>query len=735
MIGTAIVAIICVINLLLGGMVLLRNPRQRVGIAFCFISLFVSLWAVSNYLTSTSLSSLAINDFFNRMAYFTAFFAVVFCLWFSVIFPMDTRTSKPARNLFVIVSLCIGLLSVTDFIAGTVTRTNGELHFSIGTMLPLYIAVIGVFLILIIRNLLRTFRRSRGKVRQQTLFIMAGFGLPIILGLTTNAILPSVTEDWATTALGPSSTVFLVGIISFAIVRHRLFDLRWAVARSFAYLLSIVALASFYAVTAFSFSTLLLDGTLTARQELFLALFSAIAALFFQPLKRFFDRVTNRLFYRDAYDSQIFIDELNRILVANVDLRELLTKSAKLIASNFKADFCLFGMERTSSGKEPLIIGSEDRTFSSEDIKLGQRVVPTIGASVIVADELSAEHDKLKNALYKNNVALLARLTTSSRGNGESLGYVILGTKKSGNPYNRQDINMLDIIANGLVIAIQNALRFEEIERFNETLQQKVDDATRKLRQTNDKLRTLNETKDDFIGMASHQLRTPLTSVKGYVSMVLDGDAGKINSLQRKLLNQSFISSQRMVYLIADLLNVSRLRTGKFVIEPTPTNLASVVKEEVEQLMETAKSRNLELTYHKPEHFPVLPLDDTKLRQVIMNFIDNAIYYTPSGGHITVSVADNPHSVELTVVDDGIGVPRAEQHHLFSKFFRAHNAKRARPDGTGLGLFMAKKVVVAQGGAVIFKSTEGKGSTFGFSFPKGKLLPPIKPKIDADAKK
>jgi signal transduction histidine kinase len=204
---------------------------------------------------------------------------------------------------------------------------------------------------------------------------------------------------------------------------------------------------------------------------------------------------------------------------------------------------------------------------------------------------------------------------------------------------------------------------------------------------------------------------------------VLEGDAGKISSKQKELLNQAFVSSQRMVYLIADLLNVSRLRTGKFVIEPKPTNLAEVVEGEISQLTETAKSRDLELTFNKPKSFPSLMLDETKIRQVIMNFADNAIYYTPAGGHITVSVEDKGDTVEYTVTDDGIGVPKHEQHHLFNKFYRANNAKKARPDGTGLGLFMAKKVVIAQGGAIIFSSQEGKGSTFGFSFSKKRLDP------------
>ncbi len=279
----------------------------------------------------------------------------------------------------------------------------------------------------------------------------------------------------------------------------------------------------------------------------------------------------------------------------------------------------------------------------------------------------------------------------------------------------------IDRLSEAVGVAVDNKLLFEENQRI-----------VRQLKNSNEKLKALDETKDEFISMASHQLRTPLTSVKGYVSMVLEGDAGKVNDMQKKLLDQAFLSSQRMVYLIADLLNVSRMRTGKFMIERKPTQLADVIASEIAQLTETAKGRGLELTYTKPKDFPMLMLDDTKIRQVIMNFADNAIYYTQSGanrGYIQITLEDKGTSVEFTVADDGIGVPKESQHHLFTKFYRAGNAQHARPDGTGLGLFMAKKVIVAQGGAIIFHSEEGKGSTFGFSFPKAQVKVPdhIKP--------
>lgn len=254
---------------------------------------------------------------------------------------------------------------------------------------------------------------------------------------------------------------------------------------------------------------------------------------------------------------------------------------------------------------------------------------------------------------------------------------------------------------------IENAFLIDELQRV-----------TGKLKRTNEKLTALDSAKDEFISMASHQLRTPLTSVKGYLSMVLEGDVGKITRQQKEMLLTAFSSAERMVFLIGDLLNVSRLQTGKFVIEPVDCYLPDAVTDELKLLEKSLEAKNIKLSFDKPTKFPTLQLDDTKIRQVIVNFVDNALYYTPPGGEITLQLINKPNKVEFTVTDNGMGVPKADQHKLFTKFYRASNAQKARPDGTGLGLFMAKKVIIGSGGVVIFKSKEGKGSTFGFSLPK-----------------
>lgn len=713
-----------ILNVSVALIVLSRNARKVLNTVFAVFAAAVALWVlgIAAFLYTKD-AAIALN--WAKLYYIAPLMIVLSSVVFVDVFPSGgrVRRTKAVLVLAGFLALAGPIAASSDFLfANLVYHDWGKeiiLHKVPYVFYSIYLAV--AFSLTLIPMYRRT-KKERGLYRSQASVFFTGFLVSCLLGVFFNLVLPGF-GNYQLIWIGPfASTIYIVAT-AYGIVRHRLFDIRAFAARAVGYMLSIVALGTAYGLVAFAGIAQVFGlDKISAKDQAIYAALAMVIALTFARTKRFFDRVTNRLFFQDAYDSQVFLDQLNKVLVAKIELTSLLEDVSGVIANNLKAEFCFFGIKQTEFRKQR-IIGVTRREFSPRDLSYIRNATRTFDEQVIVTDNLGEEHEDLRQHLIKYDIAVIARLIPENNVHKDGLSYLVLGPKRSGNPYNAQDINVISIIAQELLIAIQNALHFEEIQEFNITLRQRIDEATRKLRHTNEKLRQLDQTKDDFISMASHQLRTPLTSVKGYVSMVLEGDAGKVTPLQRKLLNQSFVSAQRMVYLISDLLNVSRLRTGKFVIEPVPCNLAKVIKDEIEQLQETARGRGLQLTYNKPEKFPTLMLDETKIRQVIMNFIDNAIYYTPSGGKIEVNLSDKPDSVEFTVTDSGIGVPKHEHHRLFSKFFRAHNAKRARPDGTGLGLFMAKKVVVAQGGAVIFKSREGQGSTFGFSFPKDRLQP------------
>ena len=545
--------------------------------------------------------------------------------------------------------------------------------------------------------------------------LLFGFSQAIIINLVFGV---SSSGSLWTQIFVPVTSLVMVVLVAYAIVRHKLFDIRLIVMRSLAYLFLVVILGALYSlllllVSRFVFS----DSELTTTLEIIYALIAVLLGFTVHPLKRVLDKLTNRFFFKEIYDPQSLLDQLNQILVSTIDTEELLTRSAKVVQEALKATYLIFLLP--SQEKGPRIIGKMHGGNSQPTAQSVEIIYEQMKASkekAFFIDDLDAMNsdEKIYHYLHEINGSVIASLITHN----QRVGFMLIGIKKNGGPYNNLDMRVIDIISGELAIAVQNALRFEEIRRFNITLQKRIEEATRELRRANSRLREIDKAKDEFISMASHQLRTPLTAVKGYLSMVLDGDAGPVKKNQKELVQRGFDGAQKMVYLIADMLNVSRLQTGKFVIENQPTKLADMVESEVNQLQEQAQSRGVELTYQKPEDFPTLSMDENKIRQVVMNFIDNAIYYTPRDGKIDVNLEATPETVTYTVTDTGVGVPRSVQHHLFSKFYRAENAKKLRPDGTGLGLYMAKKVVVAQGGAIIFKSTEGKGSTFGFSFPR-----------------
>ena len=704
---------------LLGLLIVLRNPTQANNRRFAYLSLAFVIWSTSNYLSDHINGHYRL---FARLTFFGGVLAIYTVINFIAKFPNSDAFKKNfylrLHTTFTIVLMPI--IFTSEFVRSLTIKVSGSVIHT-GYLYNLYIFyVVYSFVLLFVVIRRQNSRANTVSQKQQVKIISWGIAAYSVLAVGSNVLLPILINNWSSSRFGPAFALLLVTTVAYAIIKHKLFDIRLIVARSLAYTLTLITVGSLYGFITFGVIARVFFKTqhFVITQQIVFSMLAIILVFTFPKIQKFFDKVTNSLFYRDAYDTQTFLNQFNKVLVSTYELNKLLKEGSKVIEENLKSTFCLFEIRETGLTAFRMLGTGGTSLINKDDNKQIKVILPKMKHRIITADSLKEGNDQLKSVMLKNNIEVIAKLVIGS--SDKDTGYIILGPKKSGNLYSTQDLNIIEIIANELVIAVQNALRFEEIQNFNLTLQDKVDEATRKLRRANEKLKALDESKDDFISMASHQLRTPLTSIKGYISMVLEGDAGKVSPMQHEMLGQAFFSSQRMVYLISDLLNVSRLKTGKFIIERAKVNLATMVAQELDQLKETASARQLTLTHEAPDNFPDLMLDETKTRQVIMNFVDNAIYYTPAGGHINVKLIDNPTSIELRVIDDGIGVSKADQHLLFTKFYRAGNARKARPDGTGLGLFMAKKVIIAEEGNLIFESTEGKGSTFGFVFYKSK---------------
>lgn len=700
----------------LGLVVLTKNPKAKTNLSFFLFVCATSAWTIFNYLTD-NVSNLEASLWCARFANVFGLLGV-YSFWQFVSFFIHHSKGRLLGGRF-LVAIPFVLLSLTSLGIKEVTSITESASQVLGPAYPIIVIGFLIGFAGAIIDLARGLGAAKDPYSKSSIkLVLVGTAVTFLLAAATNIFLPLVASSWGFSRFGPLFTLCLVLCISIAIIKHRLFDIRPIIARSLAYLFSLACIGVIYvAIFIGVASHVFNDSTSDLTQQVFYLSLVVATALIFQPIKRRFDRLTNSLFYRDSYDPQAFLDELNSILVSNIDINDLLTRTATVISRNLKAEYCLFAIKQDGKNASLRVFGTKTSKAIAEEAEHLQPLLSKISQNVTFRLDLTDRQHELSRVLSEASVGIVARLVAHS----EVVGYILIGEKKSGNPYSSQDAKIVNIISDEMSIASQNSLRFEEISKFNITLQEKIDEATRELRKTNAKLKALDEAKDEFISMASHQLRTPLTSAKGYISMVLEGDTGRISEAQKAMLQQAFDSSQRMVYLIADLLNVSRLKTGKFIIENVATNLADVIEAEIQQIQESAQARGLEIIYDKPAHFPTVLLDETKIRQVIMNFLDNAMYYTPKGGTITVTLAESDKAIEFGVHDTGVGVSPEDQKHLFTKFYRAQNARKMRPDGTGLGLYMAKKVVVSQGGAIIFRSKVGEGSTFGFSFPLDKL--------------
>lgn len=233
------------------------------------------------------------------------------------------------------------------------------------------------------------------------------------------------------------------------------------------------------------------------------------------------------------------------------------------------------------------------------------------------------------------------------------------------------------------------------------------------------KEREIDSAKTEFVSLASHQLRTPLSAINWYTEMLLSGDAGALTDVQREYLEEVSHGSHRMVELVNALLNVSRIELGTFAVQPEPTDIITLAQDVIKELKPKILEKNFHVEEKFSENLPKMNVDPKLTRIVFQNLLTNAVKYTPPGGTISISVAMNQDGkiFTISVADTGYGIPKEDWPRIFTKLFRASNICEKETDGTGLGLYIIKSIIEHSDGTVAFKSEEGKGTTFTITLP------------------
>jgi len=266
---------------------------------------------------------------------------------------------------------------------------------------------------------------------------------------------------------------------------------------------------------------------------------------------------------------------------------------------------------------------------------------------------------------------------------------------------------MMKALADQVGIVSRNLQYYNEIQNANE-----------ELKQANIRLQQLDKAKSEFLSIASHQLRTPLTGIKGYLSMIVEGDYGKVPEKIRRILEEVFLNSDRLTRLVNIFLNVSRIESGRFDLNLKESDMVELINEVVTELKPSASQRQLKLTFHKPKILlPMMKIDRDKIKDVVLNLTDNAIKYTPEG-RVDINISREDHHLKISVTDTGVGISTDEVTKLFEKFVRGSGIAQVDTSGSGLGLYIAKKIVEAHQGSIWAESAgKGQGSTFSFTLP------------------
>ncbi len=720
-----LLSFITVISALLSFFVLFRKKSQA-AIWFGGVTLSVAFWSFTNAMCFIA-PTVERGIFWAQMSYFSAILIAFTFFYFSSIFPesvsyrerkyIPKKYQKILVNVFfVIVSVCIFLPEVT---VKRVLLNPWEIINGPGIYFFAF-----YFLVLMgwaFRNLAKKYFFCEGNERIQLKYLFMGCALSALFGGTFNLLLPFL-GIYKFVWFGPLAALILIGFISYAILRHRLMDIRVAAGRGLVYTFSVVSVA------LIAYSLFLLGLLLGFPSALKVVGATTISALFFHPLFSAFEEFAGKYLYYSFYSSEKTLKRLGKELTEILDLRELTNLIASTLLETLKTKRVVIILREGDAGKFAIAknIGFKEENgislvrdnFLTEWLEKNKKPLVYEELVLYLGEESDEEKKKRIEHLLKDMNKIEAELCLPLIFKEKIVGIIVLGEKKSGDPYFHQDLDLLSNLSYHFSVALQNAWLYSKVEDFSKNLERKVEEQVKELKRAYRKLQRLDKVKTEFMSIVSHQLRTPLSIIKGHLSMVSEGVYEKDKEKERKVLQSVYEANERLIALVNDVLNISRIQAGRVEFEKEKANLVEVIRNTVERMMPSLNGKKVELIFKEPlEELPEIEIDVSKIENVMINLIDNAIKYTQEG-EVTVSVKKEDDYLKISIKDTGEGMSEEEVEKLFETFSRGGAGKKHWIQGAGLGLYIARQFVEMHKGKVWAESEgKGKGSQFYVTIP------------------
>jgi len=294
-------------------------------------------------------------------------------------------------------------------------------------------------------------------------------------------------------------------------------------------------------------------------------------------------------------------------------------------------------------------------------------------------------------------------------------GFIFVGTQSIETSITEGEQELITILANQIGQTLDNARLFEKTWRSQQELEIKVEERTRQLSQALDEVGKVSKRKSDFISSVSHELRTPLTSIKGYAAILLAGKLGAVPEEIKIRLEKINRHSDELVHMVNDLLDISRIESGKVNMKLEAVELKYIAEKVADLLSEQLKTKNIAFSTNIADDCQRILADRGQIERVFINLIGNALKFTPENGKININAFRSGRQIQIDVSDTGFGIPEDAQGKLFQEFFRVENTINQEVKGTGLGLALAKHIVEAHQGRIWVRSKLSEGSTFSFT--------------------
>ncbi len=694
-----------VINAIIGLFTLTRNPKSATSQLF---SLFVFTLALYLLINQFSLLPLELSTTLFWMRTVMIIALAVNILFFLLVkaFPSN-KLNLSNKSWLIILLTTLPVLGIvyTPLLFSDIDPANRTPIPAPGMVLFLLhtIAYLGTGAIILIKKWLK----AKGVDKIQLNLFLLGTLIMFILILVSNVLLVLLFNISTFVSLLPIYTSIFAATIAYAIIRHRFLDISALVTRAVSFTLLTVIIAVAYAGGLLAIPRLLPSP----YHDPISVVLAVLIAFTFHPLRKYLENFTEAVFHKGTYQPEVVLEQLSSATSSTLSINTLTDKVDQLLGHTLHPSKLAFFL--LSKDQKSITIKNygfdKDYTLSLEDINYLDKKTKS---SLLVYEEVSEK--KLKDFLHDHNVYIAIPLKTSAG----LQGIMVLGEKASGDIYNSQDLNILEIFAPPMAIAIQNSLAFDEIARFNITLRQKIKDATSDLRKANLELRHLNKLKDEFVFISTHELKTPVTVLKGYMAMINDGNYGQVNDKLQEPLKEMQGATGQLVQLVNDLLEIARSEAKTLQIQTSPIEICSVIDNSLEGLRTLAQQKGLELNHDcRPKQIYAMA-DPDRIREILNNLVSNAIKYSDTGTITIDHVIEGDHVI-THVKDQGVGIDEKDQSKIFTRFFRA-DEQASKVPGTGLGLFIVKQIVEKMGGKIWFQSKLGKGTTFSFSLPKAK---------------